>query len=45
MELTNMYGMDFFKSIEKAYEVIKDRKGETISGCFIKESDLIGGYK
>ena len=28
------------KCLEEAYEVIKDRKGKTIDGVFVKEEDL-----
>jgi NTP pyrophosphatase (non-canonical NTP hydrolase) len=32
-----MQGLDFLECIEKAYEVIKDRKGRMINGKFQKE--------
>jgi hypothetical protein len=32
-----MQGLDFLECIEKAYEVIKDRKGKMINGKFEKE--------
>ena len=33
-------GLDFDECLEIAYNEIKDRKGETVNGVFIKESDL-----
>lgn len=33
-------GLDFDDCLEVAYNEIKDRKGKTICGTFIKESDL-----
>ena len=32
-----MQGLDFLECIEKAYEVIKDRKGRMVNGKFEKE--------
>jgi hypothetical protein len=32
-----MQGLDFLECIEKAYEVIKDRKGRMVKGKFEKE--------
>mgnify|MGYP001668284900 CR=1 FL=1 len=36
----NTYDLDFIDCVESAYNEIKDRKGKTIDGQFIKESDL-----
>jgi len=33
-----MQGLDFLECIEKAYEVIKDRKGKMVKGKFEKEA-------
>lgn len=38
--LAMQYGLDIKDCIKAAYEEIKDRKGETIGGVFIKEDDL-----
>lgn len=35
-----IYNLDFLDCVESAYNEIKDRKGKTIDGQFIKESDL-----
>jgi NTP pyrophosphatase (non-canonical NTP hydrolase) len=35
--LANQYGTDFSSCIELAYNAIKDRKGKTIDGTFIKD--------
>lgn len=35
--LSNQLGYDFETCIEQAYEVIKDRRGETVNGTFIKK--------
>ncbi|MEJ8751649.1 MazG-like family protein [Lagierella sp. ICN-221743] len=34
------YNLDFTDCVQSAYDEIKDRKGKTIDGQFIKESDL-----
>lgn len=34
------YDLDFTECVESAYNEIKDRKGKTIDGQFIKEADL-----
>lgn len=36
--LADMLGLDFGDCLKEAYEVIKDRKGTTINGGFVKES-------
>ena len=36
--LADMLGLDFGNCLEEAYNVIKDRKGRTINGGFVKES-------
>lgn len=38
--LCEQLGYDFQECIEKAYNVIKDRKGVTKNGTFIKSEDL-----
>lgn len=35
-----IYDLDFIECVESAYNEIKDRKGKTIDGQFIKEEDL-----
>lgn len=35
--LANQLGYNFFDCIDKAYKVIKDRKGKTVNGTFVKE--------
>ena len=35
--LCNQLGFDFETCIEKAYNKIKDRKGKTVNGTFVKE--------
>lgn len=35
-----IYNLDFLDCVESAYNEIKDRKGKTIDGQFIKEADL-----
>jgi NTP pyrophosphatase (non-canonical NTP hydrolase) len=35
--LSNQLGYDFFECIELAYNVIKERKGKTINGIFVKD--------
>lgn len=37
--LADMLGLDFADCLAEAYEVIRHRKGETVSGSFIKEED------
>ena len=34
------YNLDFTECVQYAYNEIKDRKGKTVNGQFIKESDL-----
>lgn len=34
------HNLDFIECIESAYDEIKDRKGKTVGGQFIKEADL-----
>ncbi len=38
--LCEQIGIDPVKCLEMAYEKIKDRKGRTIGGSFVKEEDL-----
>lgn len=38
--LTTQLGIDYKECLGLAYEVIKNRKGKTINGVFIKEEDL-----
>lgn len=38
--LAMQQGLDIKDCIKAAYEEIKDRKGETVDGVFIKEDDL-----
>lgn len=38
--LAAQYGYEIEHCIDMAYDVIKDRKGRMIDGCFIKEEDL-----
>lgn len=38
--LCKQLGIDPQRCLELAYEKIKDRKGKTINGCFIKSEDL-----
>lgn len=40
--LCEQIGIDPVKCLEMAYEKIKDRKGKTINGTFVKEEDLEG---
>ena len=35
--LSAQLGIDYKASLESAYEVIKNRKGKTVDGTFIKE--------
>lgn len=35
--LSEQLGIDYNKSLESAYDVIKYRKGKTVNGVFIKE--------
>lgn len=35
-----IYNLDFIDCVESAYNEIKDRKGVTKNGCFVKEEDL-----
>ncbi|WP_294582974.1 MazG-like family protein [uncultured Staphylococcus sp.] len=38
--LAQQYNMSLQECLECAYDEIKDRKGRTINGTFVKESDL-----
>lgn len=38
--LCEQIGIDPVECLSMAYEKIKNRKGKTINGCFIKEEDL-----
>lgn len=38
--LCNQIGIEPQECLELAYEKIKDRKGKTINGCFVKAEDL-----
>ncbi|PTH60467.1 hypothetical protein BU600_04405 [Staphylococcus arlettae] len=38
--LAQQHGMTLEECLEYAYEEIKDRRGETRNGTFVKESDL-----
>lgn len=38
--LCEQIGIDPVECLSMAYEKIKDRKGKTINGCFVKEEDL-----
>lgn len=38
--LADILGYDLMECLESAYNVIKDRKGHTTSGSFIKENDI-----
>lgn len=40
--LCEQIGIDLEECLELAYEKIKDRKGKTIDGTFVKEEDLPG---
>ncbi|MET3616746.1 hypothetical protein ABID14_000366 [Peptoniphilus olsenii] len=40
MAIADIYGLDFVKCVESAYEEIKGRKGRIIDGTFVKEEDL-----
>lgn len=40
--LAHITGVSLFKSLEEAYNVIKNRKGMTHNGNFIKSEDLDG---
>nr|WLJ26361.1 MAG: NTP-PPase [Firmicutes phage HS18] len=40
--LCNQIGIEPQECLELAYEKIKDRKGKTIDGTFVKEEDLPG---
>ena len=35
-----IYNLDFIDCVESAYNEIKDRRGVTKNGCFVKEEDL-----
>ena len=43
--LCEQIGLNPIKCLNMAYEKIKDRKGKTINGVFIKEEDLKGDLK
>ena len=43
--LCEQIGLNPIKCLDMAYEKIKDRKGKTINGVFIKEEDLKGDLK
>lgn len=38
--LAQQHGMTLERCLQYAYDEIKDRKGKTINGTFVKESDL-----
>lgn len=38
--IADIYNLNFIDCIESAYNEIKDRKGKTVNGQFIKEEDL-----
>jgi NTP pyrophosphatase (non-canonical NTP hydrolase) len=38
--LSQQLNLDIEKCVESAYNEIKERKGKTINGVFVKESDL-----
>lgn len=38
--LARQKGLDPARCLERAYQEIKDRKGKTVNGSFIKEQDL-----
>jgi len=38
--LAQQNDMDLYECLNSAYDEIKNRKGETINGVFVKESDL-----
>lgn len=40
LRIADIYDLDFIECVESAYNEIKDRKGKTINGQFIKEADL-----
>lgn len=40
--LAQMKHLDAFRCLESAWNVIKDRKGKTVDGSFVKEADLKG---
>lgn len=40
IHVSQFYDLDFTGCIESAYNEIKDRKGKTVNGQFIKEEDL-----
>lgn len=40
MGVAEIHNLDFKECVQYAYDEIKDRKGKTIDGCFIKEEDL-----
>lgn len=43
--LCDQLNLDLVDCLDRAYEKIKDRKGKTINGVFIKEEDLKGDLK
>ena len=43
--LCDQLNLDPVECLYKAYEKIKDRKGKTINGVFIKQQDLKGDLK
>lgn len=43
--LCEQIGLNPIKCLDMAYEKIKDRKGKTINGVFVKEEDLKGDLK
>lgn len=40
MDIAEIYNLDFTECVQYAYDEIKDRKGKTVGGQFIKEEDL-----
>lgn len=40
VEIAEIHNLKFTDCVESAYDEIKDRKGKTIDGCFVKAEDL-----
>ena len=43
INLATQMGLDFNECLEHAYNEIKDRKGKTVNGVFVKDTDLKNG--
>lgn len=43
INLATQMGLDFNECLEHAYNEIKDRKGKTVNGVFVKDADLKNG--